>query len=205
MGYYKKFNEINPGKLNIKINSALYTKRLTERQKSKVSKCIELYAGKGLLTSKYKEIFTEVITVDKADYDNVQYQMTAEEFIKTELKNHLDFLYIDFDDEGCPGKELRLFFEKIKGVKKEPFIISITGTSLNRLADHSYSKLRKYPSSDYYRYNKLLSRFMEDICEANGFTCTEIFNKRREQGTTVYASYKIEETGMQCKGTNGLS
>ena len=195
MGYYDKKSKMNKIKYQVKLDTALKSKPINlNNLNEKSGKCIELFAGKGFLTEEYEEMFNEVVTVDEANYDNVQYNMTAETFIRTELSNHLNFNLIDFDDEGCPGEEIKLFFETIKGTDKDSFVLSITDGAANRLPDISYSKISKYPSSDHDRFCKLVKNFVEVSCQTNGFSCKELFNKRSDQGTAVYASYIIERS-----------
>jgi len=63
--------------------------------------------------------------VDKKNYDGIDFNVSAETFLREYLSEYINFDFIDFDDEGCPGKELQLFFSLIKG-KKEPFILCLT-------------------------------------------------------------------------------
>ena len=94
-------------------------------------KAIDLFSGEGQLAEWYKRRFITVITIDKRA-NNVDYQMTASNFIDKMLLDHLDFDFIDFDDEGTPARELAKFFRVISGKKKDDFIMALTdGQGLN--------------------------------------------------------------------------
>src|SRR5690606_24848114 len=127
-GHYNddEMPEIEPLKLAYRLEAMSYV--------AEKKKCIELFAGRGALTYWYKRNFEEVVTNDKQKFENVQhdYNLTAEEWIKTHLRDHMDFNFIDFDDEGNPSKEIRLFFKEIEGKKTEAFVLAVTdGNGLN--------------------------------------------------------------------------
>ncbi len=85
--------EIEPYKAMYRVEAISRVKR---------GKCIELFSGQGALTYWYKRSFDSVITNDVQGFNNCDYAKKAINFINSELKNHIDFDFIDFDDEGCP-------------------------------------------------------------------------------------------------------
>lgn len=169
------------------------------------NKCIELFTGRGALTYWYRRNFKTVITNDKQKFSNIgyTYNLDAKEFIKRELVNHLDFNYIDFDDEGCPAEEIQEFFKIIKNKKKE-FVIAITdgmGLNLKCLGKINFYKtylIREdktvQPSiDDYYNYSNIFKEFMEKVATLNGFKSEELSLHVKNNGNVIYATYLIKE------------
>jgi hypothetical protein len=182
--------EIEPFKLAYRLEAACFTDH---------KKCIELYAGRGALTYWYKRIFDNVITSDKQSFDGIEqnYMMTAENFIKNELEKHMDFDYIDFDDEGCPNEAIQLFFKQIARKKTTPFIIAVTdGCGLaikcrGKLNFHKFylqgdNNVRQCTSVDYDNFQFLVRKFMATVCEQHGFLYQELSCYRKDSGNAVY-------------------
>ena len=188
--------EIEEKKLIYRIESII---KLKER-----NKCIELFAGRGALSYWYKRNFKEVITNDKQTFEDIKhsYNMTAKKFIKTEIENHLDFDYIDFDDEGCPAKEIQEFFKLIKDKKKGSFVIAITdGQGLNLKSKGKINFFETYmiredkmvqpQVQDYYDFVDIFRQFMKEVTSKNGFTCEELSMHLKENGNVIYSTYLI--------------
>lgn len=85
---------------------------------------IEIYSGKGVLTSLYTEKFNEVITNDIDKTLDAQYHMKADKFIKEVVFQQEKIDLLDYDAWGCPSFELILFFENIK--QHLPIVINYT-------------------------------------------------------------------------------
>lgn len=188
--------EIEVLKLAYRIEAMSYVDR---------TKCIDLFSGRGALAHWYKRNFKEVITNDKQTFENVQhdYNLSAEDWIKNHLKSHMDFTYIDFDDEGCPSKEIRLFFETIKGVKKEPFVLAVTdGGGLNLKSRGKINLFQSYnqgpdrtikaTKEQYDSFDELVRYFITTVAEENGFEANELSLYRKGNGNVVYACFLIK-------------
>lgn len=168
------------------------------------TKCIELYAGRGILTYWYNRQFETVVTNDYQRFDNIKhdYNLKAIDFIKTKLMEHLDFNYIDFDDEGCPAKEIQEFFRVIKDVKKDKFIIAITdgqGLNLRFLGKINFNetymirnnKMVQATEDDYYNFPNIFKSFIDKVTNTNGFSYKELGFSRKKSGGVIYGVYEI--------------
>ena len=166
-------------------------------------KAIELFAGQGALTSWYKRSFENVVSNDIQVFENVTHahNLSASAFIKKELAKHLDFDFIDFDDEGCPAKELQEFFKIIKH-KKEPFVLAITdGQGLNLKCHGKINFKRTYmirddatvnaKTEDYYNFTEIFREFMSIVTQ--GFNYKELSLYLKDNGNVIYATYLIEK------------
>jgi hypothetical protein len=189
--------EIEPFKLAYRIEAACFVNH---------KKCIELYAGRGALTYWYKRIFDNIITNDKQSFDGIEqnYTMTAEDFIIKELYKHLDFDYIDFDDEGCPNEAIQLFFKTIKDKKNDKFILSLTDgcimavmirskINFHKLYLYGEDKAVKCSSEHHEHFQEIVNSFMATICKNYGFKCEMISNYKKSNGYAVYATFLIEK------------
>ena len=166
-------------------------------------KAIELFAGQGALTSWYKRSFENVVSNDIQVFESVTHahNLSASAFIKKELPKHLDFDFIDFDDEGCPAKELQEFFKIIKH-KKEPFVLAITdGQGLNLKCHGRINFKRTYmiredatvkaKTEDYYNFTEIFREFMSIVTQ--GFNYKELSLYLKDNGNVIYATYLIEK------------
>lgn len=172
---------------------------------SQRKKAIELFSGRGVLTYWYKRLFKEVITNDKQKFDDINhaYNLSADKFIKTELKNYLDFDYIDFDDEGCPCVEIQQFFEAIKD-KKDPFVLAITdGQGLNFKSRGKINLYKTYLQGEdktiqateemYFNFPDIVEKFISILCEKYHFDFNVLSLYRKENGNVVYAIFLIKK------------
>jgi len=180
--------------------------RLEAIYNSKNRKCIELYAGRNALTYWYKRHFKEVITNDIQRFDdaNNKYNMSALDFVKNELKNHLDFDYIDFDDEGCPSQEIIAFFKCIEEIKTSSFVLCVTdGNGLNlkshgRLNFHERyltgsDKIIQCTNKHYKIFGEIVCDFITKIAEKTGFVANKLNFYRKENGNVVYVTYLVNK------------
>ncbi|NCB44234.1 MAG: hypothetical protein EOM59_16695 [Clostridia bacterium] len=172
----------------------------------KRKKCLDLFAGRGSLSYWYKRNFDQVITNDKQVFDDIEhnYNMDAIKFIKTELVNHLDFDFIDFDDEGCPSKEIQEFFKIIKHKKKDPFVIAITdGQGLNLKSMGKINFFKTYmiredktvqaETQDYYDFVEIFRGFIQSVAKENGFVANELSMHLKENGNVIYSTFLIKQ------------
>jgi len=195
-GHYNDYDlkEVETLKLAYRIESFLSIER---------GKAIELFAGQGSLTSWYKRSFESVISNDKQVFEGISHthNLSARVFIKKELSKHLDFDFIDFDDEGSPAKEIQDFFEIIKD-KKEPFVLAITdGQGLNLKCHGRINFKRTYmirddatvqaKTEDYYNFTEIFREFITIVTQ--GFNCKELSLYLKDNGNVVYATYLIEK------------
>jgi len=187
--------DINTFKLAYRIEAAYISQR---------KKCIELFSGRQALTYWYKRCFENIITNDMQEFEGLKhnYCMTAYNFIIKELKNHLDFDYIDFDDEGCPSKEITAFFKEIENKKNDSFVLSVTdGNGLNLKSRgkcnfyktylYGEDKVIKCEGKHYELFDDIFNNFIIKISKRHGFVAKNINFYRKESGNVIYANYLI--------------
>ena len=168
---------------------------------SKRDTAIELFAGRGALTFWYKRLFKNVITSDMQDFDDVPHDFTmkADRFISENISCDTDFDLIDFDDEGCPAKEIQLFFEKIKN-RKDPFVLAITdGNGLNLKSRGKINFKKTYmiradetvqaSGEDYECFEEIFREFIGAV--TNGWNYDELSLFRKDNGNVIYATYYL--------------
>ena len=178
--------------------------RIESMNKIDGNKCIELFAGRGALTYWYERSFKEVVTNDKQEFNSIEHTSTktALSFINTELTKHINFDYIDFDDEGCPCKEIQAFFNKIKGIKKDPFVLAITdGQGLNLKSHGKINFYKTYmtgkdetvqtTSDDYYDFVNIFRKFISIVTLLNKYKAKELSLYLKENGNVIYATYLV--------------
>ena len=168
------------------------------------NKAIDLYSGQGQLAAWYKRRFKEVITVDKnTNLDNIDFSMDASEFIRGNLSGHLDFDFIDFDDEGTPAREIQELFRAITGKKTESFILALTdGNGFNlkcrgkldwgEIYLMNRSGVRKATLADYEAFENTVTDFMVKCAMMAKFTPTMLSSYRGREGNVVYQTWLIE-------------
>jgi hypothetical protein len=193
-GYVEGINEVDPLKLAYRLESIC--------QCDKRRLAIDLFSGKGQLSFWYKRLFNQVVRVDKEKYDGIDFHQTADIFLQESLGKYMDFDFIDFDDEGCPGKELQLFFSLIEN-KKEPFILSITdGMGLHfklrgkvNLYDYylfGRNKTEKITDDSHYiKFDQYVKHLVDVLCKQHGFGNKVINWYRGAQGSVIYACFSI--------------
>ena len=163
--------------------------------KVKSRKCaIELFAGKGILTKFYKDIFEKVITNDKNIID-CDYNLSASDFIKENINNfNIDF--IDFDHEGMPQKEIQLFFEKYK-FKKDLIIVITDGGIINakitgRINFNEYYLVDKCKYNSYYNsYEQMNIDLIKLLCKKNNLKSELLFSIIKKGANCIYQGFKI--------------
>jgi hypothetical protein len=193
-GYVEGIDEIDPLKLAYRLESICHcnTRVLA----------IDLFSGQGRLAFWYKRLFSKVIRVDKENYDGVDFNQRAETFLQKYLTDYMDFDFIDFDDEGCPGKELQLFFSLIEN-KKEPFILCLTdgiGLALklrgkvNLYDKYLFGKdeiLKIKDDSPYRDFDRYMKHLIDTLCARHGFVNKIINWYRGADGNVIYAGFEI--------------
>ena len=196
-GYVEGIEHIDPLKLAYRIESICYC--------SKRKLAIELFAGEGRLSLWYKRLFDKVVTIDKTDYGNIDYCQNAESFLKEHLTEFMDFDFIDFDDEGCPGRELQLFFSLIEG-KTKPFILCLTdGTGLALKIRAKINLHEKYlfgrnetikvqDDSQYRDFDQYVKYLIDTLCARHGFQNTVLNWYRGAEGNVIYACFRMTPT-----------
>ena len=168
---------------------------------SKRETAIELFAGRGALSFWYRRLFKNVITNDIQEFDDIKHDhtMKAERFILENITSETRFDLIDFDDEGCPAKEIQLFFEKIKE-RKDPFILAITdGNGLNLKSRGRLNFYKTYmirddktvqaSGEDYECFEEIFREFIEKVTA--GWRYNELSLFRKDNGNVIYATYYI--------------
>lgn len=166
-------------------------------------KAIDLFSGEGQLASWYRRRFDCVITIDNAyDHGDVDYSMNAMDFIHKHLDDHIDFDFIDFDDEGCPAREIQSFFAKINGKRDRSFVLALTdGNGMNMkfrgrgnlgelyLVDGD--SMRQLTRIDYNKFDEIVTAFVHKVAAANGFSATAMSNYRGRAGNVLYQTWMI--------------
>jgi len=201
-GYVAGIEEIDPLKLAYRLESICHCHRR--------NLALDLFSGQGRLSFWYKRLFGNVIRVDRENYDGVDYYQKAEDFLSTHLKEFMDFDFIDFDDEGCPGKELQLFFSLISG-KKEPFILCLTdgmGLALKvrgkvnlydkyLLGENEIIKIKD--DSQYRDFDQYIKHLIDNLCNMYGFNNKIINWYRGADGNVIYAGFEITPKILQSR------
>ena len=193
-GYVEGIDSIDPLKLAYRLESACHC--------GKRNLAIDLFSGQGRLAFWYERLFNKVIRIDKEKYVGIDFNQKAEIFLKEHLHEYSDFDFIDFDDEGCPGKELQLFFPLIRD-KKEPFILCVTdGMGLALKVRGKINLYDKYlcgvnevikikDNVPYEQFDRYLTHLVDTLCTRNGF-CSRVLNwYRGAEGNVIYAGFEI--------------
>ena len=187
-------HDIEPFKLAYRVEAAW---------RANSGKAIDLFSGHGQLASWYRRRFSTVVTIDKAyAQGDVDYSMLAIKFIKLHLSQHLDFDFVDFDDEGCPSHEIKEFFAEIQGKVNKPFVLALTdGTGLamkcrgrgdmSKLYLIDGESMRQFTLDDYNRFDEIVLQFVKTVSERFGFTATVISNYRGRNGNVVFQTWQI--------------
>jgi hypothetical protein len=187
-------HDVEPFKLAYRIEAAW---------KAHGHKALDLFSGAGQLAAWYRRRFSTVITVDKAyQHGDVDYSMSASDFIEKHLNEHLDFDYVDFDDEGCPGREIQMFFHAIAGKKSTPFVLSLTdGNGMNmkfrgkgNLAEMYMvdgESMRQLTRSDYDALEQTVTDFMQKVAALSGFSATALSSYRGREGNVLFQTWSI--------------
>lgn len=198
-GYVDGIGEINTLKLAYRLESVCHSR---DRNLA-----IDLFSGQGLLSFWYKRLFARVIRVDKENYRDIDFNENADTFLSKHLDKFMDFDFIDFDDEGCPGKELQLFFSLIEG-KKEPFVLCLTdgmGLALKlrgriNLYDKyltGANKTIKIRDNSHYRdFDKYVEHLINTLCSRHGFSNKIINWHRGANGNVIYSGFEITPKGV---------
>jgi hypothetical protein len=161
-------HEIEPFKLAYRVEAAY---------RAEGNLALDLYSGEGQLASWYRRRFKRVVTVDKAyAVGDVDYSMPAEKFIRDILPEYIDdFDFVDFDDEGCPAKEIATFFEVLRGRRKRDFVLALTdGQGLNLQLRGYFDPgtylmpsegMRRATREDYDAFEDMVTAFVERVAE----------------------------------------
>lgn len=174
-------------------------------------KAIDLYSGQGQLASWYKRRFESVITIDKAyPVGDVDYQMTASQFISQILPDHIDFDFVDFDDEGTPAREIQEFFNVIAGKKNNSFILALTdgnGMTFKLRGRFDFSVyliddagIRRSTFEDYECFEKMVSNFIVTCATGAKFTPTNLSSYRGREENVLYQTWLIEPAEVSDAG-----
>ena len=193
-GYVEGVDQIDLLKLAYRLESVCHC--------NKRQLAIELFAGEGRLSFWYKRLFDNVVRIDKENFDGIDYSQKAQTFLMEHLTEFIDFDFIDFDDEGCPGEELQLFFSLIEG-KNKPFILCLTdgmGLALKiRATINLYDKylfgrnemIKVKNDSRYRDFDQYVKHLVDTLCTRYGFDNKIINWYRGADGNVVYAGFEI--------------
>ena len=160
--------------------------------------CLELFAGRGQLGWWYERLFCETTRVDKQNFDGIDFVCDASNFINERMDREYDF--VDFDDEGCPFRELVAFWAKAKLWKKESFGIAITdGMGLNLKSRGKINLFETYRQGEdkviqateemYKNFDSIFDLGMERLAAEGGYRLEKKSLYRKENGNVLYGCY----------------
>lgn len=188
--YYDGLHEFD----NVYKDKIIY--RLMQLFKIKNKKCIiELYAGHGILSKLYKDIFENVVTNDK-NIINCDYNLPAIDFINKHI-NDYEIDCIDFDDEGMPQKEIQLFFEKYN-FKKEIIVFITDGGIINakikgKINFKEYYLIDKCPYESYYKnYEQMNIDLINLLCSNKNLKSILLFSIIKRGTNCIYQGFYIQ-------------
>lgn len=205
-GYIEGITEIDPLKLAYRLESVCHCSDRTL--------AIDLFSGEGRLAFWYQRLFDKVIKVDKEKYDGIEFNLQAEFFLRRYMDQCLDFDFIDFDDEGCPGKELQLFFSIIEDRKTTPFVLCLTdgmGLALKlRAKVNLHDKylfgqdktIKIRSNSPYEELDRYVKHLIDTLCAKHGFKNQVLNWYRGADGNVIYAGFIITP-GKSTAATTG--
>lgn len=185
---------IDAPKLGYRIEAAAHC---AQRQR-----CLELFAGLGLLSYWYGRLFDEVVRVDSSANGQPDFQMTAKNFIESEMDFTQPFDFVDFDDEGCPSAELQTFFERIATHRWPPFVLCLTdgaGLNLKVRGKINLQKLYRWGNEGvrvsstelYEAHPAMVEHHLMTIADEAGYTAKRISLFRGSHGNVSYGCYAI--------------
>lgn len=193
-GYVEGVDEIDPLKLAYRLEAVCHCRNR--------GLAIDLFSGQGRLAFWYKRLFSNVIRIDKENYHGIDFNQKAESFLTNTLSDYMNFDFIDFDDEGCPGKELQLFFSLIKN-KKQPFILCLTdGMGLAfklRAKINIYDKylfgidemIKIKDNTPYAQFDQYVKHLIDTLCIRYQFKNKILNWYRGADGNVIYAGFEI--------------
>jgi len=185
-------DEFSPNLCLEKLGNKLYLIKYLQ----KFDKSIELYAGRGQLSSYYNIIFKKNIKNDQQKYCDFNYK--AIDFIEKKLGDNIDFDLIDFDDEGTPALELKHFFKIIK-IKKNNFILSITDGLPMALKIKSNIDFKKYfdieidKNERFDKFESIYVDFINKLAEDSGFKVEDKCICYKKNKNVLYLSFFLKK------------
>jgi hypothetical protein len=188
----KYHHDISPMKLGFRLEAAYH---------SIPGLALDLFSGDGQLAWWYARRFDRVIRVDKAPFDGLDYQMSAEEFISGHLSEYSDFDFVDFDDEGSPAGVIQAFFAQIKD-RDRPFVLALTdGMAMalkfrgkwNPGRDYliGHDQTRQATREDYENFTRTVVLFIKRLAERHAWVAETLNVYRGHRGNVVYAAFEI--------------
>ncbi len=187
--------------------------RLDAAEEADKSLALELFAGKGQLSTFYKDIFNLVFAVesdeDKAEElkdllgaENV-FVGDNQDFLENELQKHMNFTFIDFDHWGSPSKLIQELFGRIAIKKDGGFVLALTDGALTtfrirggiNLYQHylqGEDETIKVTDEMYERFDSIVDEFIRRVASMHGFKADKINGERNSGGTAYYAAYRID-------------
>lgn len=160
--------------------------------------CVELYAGRGILSEWYERLFKKVTRCDKQSFDGIH--MVGEARTNISKLDWSLFDLVDFDDEGCPGPELQTFFRTVKADR--PFGLAVTdGMGLNFKSRGKVNLYRSYLIGEdktqqatgkmYDDFDEIFRTGIKNAAALGDYELEKISQIRRENGNAIYATYIV--------------
>jgi len=205
-------NEVNVDKLNLRMQVYRMFPQKT---------VLDLFAGRGYLSSLYAPYCWRIICVEK---DSEQFRFLERNMrdykhavlINDDNLNFLETLdesnvtYVDFDAYGCPSFQIKKFFEK--NPIRQALIISVTDGMLLNFRTWSSADLSRYYLQDFYqslgerygdhdRYHvtrslgeylfEIQRRFIDILCMRYQAQANCLYFKVKPSNTVAYSAYLI--------------
>jgi hypothetical protein len=193
-GYVEEIGTIDPMKLAFRLEAVCHC--------AKRDLAIDLFSGQGRLAFWYMRLFGKVVRVDKENFEGTDFIQKADTFLKKHLHEFENFDFIDFDDEGCPAKELQFFFSLVQG-RKKPFVLCLTDGmglafklrgKINIFDKYLYGEsgtIKIKNNVSYERFDQYLKHLIDTLCIKNGFNNHVLNWHRGAQGNVIYAGFEI--------------
>ena len=186
--------EIDAAKLGYRIEAIAHCKLR--------NRCLELFAGRGLLTYWYGRLFEDVVRVDVKPDGQPDHLMKAEKFMADTFDPSQPFDFVDFDDEGCPSEPMQIFFSRIASAKWPPFVLCVTdGAGLNLKSRGKMDLQKSYRFGEggnnkastelYEAHTALVEHHLLTIAAESGYVANRISLFRGSHGNVTYGCYKI--------------
>jgi len=187
------FREIHAGKLAYRVEAAW---------RADDGIAIDLYSGQGQLAAWYQRRFASVLRIDQEANEGIDHVGSAGNWLQSDAFARVanEFVFIDFDDEGSPLREVATLFDVLPQDRIAPFVLCVTdGSGLNlklhgKLDPSLYAldgTLRNATTDDYYQFETLVQGAVKRIASARQWKAALWSTTRGSEGNVCYQTYLI--------------
>jgi hypothetical protein len=185
------FREINVKKLAYRIEAAW---------RAGDGVAVDLFSGHGQLAFWYARRFVQVVRVNREHYDGIDYVLTAESFLRSDVFPAGTFTFIDLDDEGSPLREVRTLFDVLPAERVMPFVLCVTdGSGLNlklhgRIDPSLYAldeDQRRATTADFHVFPDLVAGAVRQIANEHGWAAALWSSERGSDNNVVYQTFLV--------------